>query len=154
MTVAVTSSLVAVAYLIHSYYRGVGEKLKKLDETLTKPVTLPNPNEAAPDPAKPTAVILVGGYGGLGMHTMIDSMRFMPGHFSNFVFVSAGMVDSGNFKGSGAVEALRQYTEETLAKYVALARNLGMPADFVCGNRHGRRRCAGKGLPGGEPSVP
>jgi hypothetical protein len=128
MTVAVTSSLVVVAYLIHSYYRGLGEKLKKLDETLTKLVALPNPNEAAPDPAKPTAVILVGGYSGLGVHTMLNSMRFAPGHFSNFVFVSAGVVDSGNFKGSGAVEALRQYTEETLAKYVTLARSLDMPA--------------------------
>jgi len=27
MTVAVTSSVVAVAYLIHSYYRGLGEKV-------------------------------------------------------------------------------------------------------------------------------
>ena len=128
MTVAVTSSLVVVAYLIHSYYRGVGEKLKKLDATLTKLVASPNPNEAEPDPAKPTAVILVGDYSGLGVHTMLNSIHFVPGHFSNFVFISVGVVDSGNFKGSGAIEALRQYTEETLAKYVTLARNLGMPA--------------------------
>jgi hypothetical protein len=73
-------------------------------------------------------VILVNGYNGLGTHTMLDSIRFMPGHFSNFVFVAAGVIDSGNSKGSGAIEALRQYTEETLAKYVTLARNLGMPA--------------------------
>jgi amino acid transporter len=128
MTVAVTSSLVVVACLIHSYYRGVGEKLKKLDETLTKLVASPNPNEAEPDPAKPTAVILVGGYDGLGVHTMLNSIHFAPGYFGNFVFISVGVVDSGNFKGSGAVGALRQYTEETLAKYVTLARSLGMPA--------------------------
>ena len=128
MTVAVTSSLVVVAYLIHSYYHGVGERLKKLDDTLTTLVASPNPNKAEPDPAKPTAVILVDGYSGLGMHTMLSSIRFVPGHFGNFVFVSVGVVDSGNFKGSGAIEALRQYTEETLAKYVALARGLGMPA--------------------------
>ena len=128
MTVAVTSSVVAVAYLIHSYYRGLGEKLKKLDATLTKLVAAPNPNEAEPDPAKPTAVILVSGYSGLGVHTMLNSLRFVPGHFSNFVFVSVGVVDSGNFKGSDAVEALRQHTKETLAKYVTLARSLGMPA--------------------------
>jgi amino acid transporter len=128
MTVAVTSSVVAVAYLIHSYYRGLGEKLKKLDATLTNLVAVPNPNEAEPDPAKPTAVILVSGYSGLGVHTMLNSLRFVPGHFSNFVFVSVGVVDSGNFKGKDAVEDLRQYTKETLAKYVTLARSLGMPA--------------------------
>ena len=88
----------------------------------------PNPNEAEPDPAKPTAVILVGGYSGLGVHTMLNSIRFVPGYFANFVFVSVGVVDSGNFKGSGAVEALREHTQANLAKYVALARSLGMPA--------------------------
>ncbi len=128
LTLAVTSSLVIIAYLIHYYYQGIGLKLKKLDETLTKLVALPDPNEADPDPAKPTAVILVGGYSGLGVHTMLNSIRFVPGHFSNFVFVSVGVVDSGNFKGSGAVEDLRQYTEDNLAKYVALSRSLGMPA--------------------------
>jgi hypothetical protein len=59
---------------------------------------------------------------------MLNSIRFVPGHFQNFVFVSAGVVDSGNFKGSGAVEALWEYTETNLAKYVVLARSLGMPA--------------------------
>jgi len=128
LTVAVTSSLVVIAFLIHGYYRGVGAKLKKLDETLTKLVALPTPNESPPDPAKPTAVILVGSYSGLGVHTMLNSIRFAPGHFVNLVFVSVGVVDSGNFKGSGAVEALRDHTEVNLQKYVALARSLGMPA--------------------------
>jgi amino acid transporter len=128
LTVAVTGCLVIVAFLIHRYYRGVGTKLKKLDETLTKLVVLPTPNEADPDPAKPTAVILVGGYSGLGVHTMLNAIRFVPGFFSNYVFVSVGVVDSGNFKGSGAVEALRDYTQDNLAKYVVLARSLGMPA--------------------------
>jgi hypothetical protein len=128
LTVAVTSGLVVVAYLIHSYYHGVDDKLKKLNETLTRLAVSPNPDEAEPDPAKPTAVILVSNYDGLGVHTMLDSIRFMPGHFSNFVFISAGVVDSGNFKGSGAVEGLRKHTEETLTMYVALARGIGMPA--------------------------
>jgi hypothetical protein len=128
MTIAVTSSLVIVSYLIQSHDRGVGEKLKRLDETLTNLIALPNPNEAEPDPAKPTAVILVGGYSGLGVYTMLNSIRFVPGYFSNFVFVSVGVVDSGNFKGSGAVKDLLEYTETNLAKYVALARSLGMPA--------------------------
>jgi hypothetical protein len=128
LTVAITSCLVIVAYLIHHYYYGVGQRLKKLDDTLAKLVTLPEPNQAEPDPAKPTAVILVGGYSGLGVHTMLNAIRFVPGYFANFVFVSVGVVDSGNFKGSDAVDALRDHTQANLDKYVALSRGLGMPA--------------------------
>jgi hypothetical protein len=128
VTVTVTMALVTVAYLIHHYYRGVGLRLKKLDDTLTKLVTLPEPNQAEPDPAKPTAVILVGGFSGLGVHTMLNAIRFVPGYFANFVFVSVGVVDSGNFKGGDAVDALRDHTQANLDKYVALSRGLGMPA--------------------------
>jgi len=42
--------------------------------------------------------------------------------------VSVGVVDSGNFKGSGAVGDLRRHTDESLARYVDLARRLGVPA--------------------------
>ena len=38
------------------------------------------------------------------------------------------VVDSGNFKGADAVDDLRHNTEESLGKYVDLARRLGMPA--------------------------
>ena len=55
-------------------------------------------------------------------------IRFVPGYFANFVFVSVGVVDSGNFKGGDAVDALRDHTQENLDKYVALSRGLGMPA--------------------------
>jgi amino acid transporter len=128
VTVSVTLVLVIIAYLIHHYYYGVGQRLKKLDDTLTKLVTLPEPNQAAPDPAKPTAVILVGGYSGLGVHTMLNAIRFVPGYFANFVFVSVGVVDSGNFKGGDAVDALREHTQANLEKYISLSRGLGMPA--------------------------
>lgn len=52
----------------------------------------------------------------------------MPGHFKNMVFISVAVVDSGNFKGAAAIEDLRHHTEESLAKYVDLARRLGMPS--------------------------
>ncbi len=44
------------------------------------------------------------------------------------VFLSVGIVDSGNFKGADAVEDLRKHTEESLDHYVDHARRLGMPA--------------------------
>jgi hypothetical protein len=44
------------------------------------------------------------------------------------IFISVGVVDSGNFKGAEEVERLRDFTETALEKYVDLARRLGFPS--------------------------
>jgi hypothetical protein len=128
ITLAVTGVCVTAAFSIHRYYRRVGEKLKVLDDMLTSLPASGETNLADPDPTQPTAVILVGGYTGLGVHTMLNVVRFIPNYFRNFVFVSVGVVDSGNFKGGGAVEDLKDHTRESLQRYVDLARRLGMAA--------------------------
>lgn len=128
ITLAVTGACIATAFSIHRYYQRVGEKLKVLDQTLGQLMPTGEPNTAEVDPSQPTAVVLVGGYSGLGIHTMLNVVRFIPGHFRNFAFISVGVVDSGNFKGSGAVDDLRRHTEENLRRYVDLARRLGTPA--------------------------
>ncbi len=128
VTIVVTAGCVGLSFLIHRYYRRVGQSLRRLDETLCRLGDLGEPNMAEPDPSQPTAVILVGGYSGLGIHTILNAIRFAPDHFKNFVFISVGVIDSGNFKGSGAVEDLQKYCEKSLAQYVALGQRLGMPS--------------------------
>ena len=86
------------------------------------------PNCAEPSPDEPTAAILVGGYGGLGVHTLLNALRFGHGHYKNVLFLSTGVIDSGNFKGASAVEDLKRHTEETLAQYVDLGQRLGLPS--------------------------
>ena len=127
-TIVVTGTLVGVSFFIHGYYRKVGFKLKKLDQTLGELVPTGAPNLTPPDPEQPTAIVLVGGYSGLGIHTMLNAVRLVPDHFANFVFLSVGVVDSGNFKGAGALQALQRHTEENLARYVDLGQRLGMPS--------------------------
>jgi amino acid transporter len=127
-TVSVTLLCVGLCFAIHRYYERVGERVRRLDEMLGRVTATGEPNLAEPDHAKPAAVILVGGYSGLGIHTMLNAVRFAPDHFKSFVFVSVGVIDSGNFKGSGAVESLREHCEESLEKYVDLGRRLGMPS--------------------------
>jgi amino acid transporter len=128
VTVAVTTGCVILCFLIHGYYRRVGTSLQHLNETLSQLPTSGEPNTAEPDPFLPAAAILVGDYGGLGIHTMLNAIRFAPGHFKSFVFISVGVIDSGNFKGSGAVESLHEHCEESLRKYVDLGQRLGMPS--------------------------
>jgi hypothetical protein len=128
ITVLVTGALTLLALLIRSYYRGVTSRLRGLDETLGTIEVQGKPNLTPPNPELPTAVILVGGYSGLGVHTLLNSLRFVPNHFKNVIFISVGVVDSGNFKGIEAMEDLRKHTEDSLEKYVELARRLGLPS--------------------------
>jgi amino acid transporter len=128
MTIAVTGFLVGTCFLIHRYYDYVRSRLKSLDESLGMIEVHGDPNLAPPDPEQHTAVILVGGYSGLGVHTLLNAVRFVPNHFKNMLFISVGVVDSGNFKGVEELESLRKYVEGSLEKYVDLARRLGFPA--------------------------
>ena len=128
VTLVVTGLLVLVCFGTRRYYRAVVRRLKRLDATLGTVATTGEPNLSPPDAELPTAAILVGGFGGLGVHTMLNAVRFAPGYFKNFVFLSVGVVDSGNFKGADAVGDLQRHTETSLAHYVDLGQRLGMPA--------------------------
>ncbi len=128
VTLVVTGTVVAVALLTHRHYVAVGRKLAELDAVAA---TLPTAEPAVlvePGPSVPTAVVLVGGYGGLGIHTILNIHRSFPGYFKRFVFISVGVVDSGAFKGEGEIEHLRARTGAELDNYVALARRFGFPA--------------------------
>jgi len=130
LTLAVTGSAVALCLAIRRHYRTVSATLGKLYAQLEK---LPPPSAKVPgepDPKQPTAALLVGGYTGVGIHSLLSIFRAFPGHFKNLVFISVGVVDSGEFKGERAIDLLRRKTEETLDRYVELARRLGIPATY------------------------
>jgi len=130
-TVSVTLLCVGMCFLIRRYYVRVGKSLRQLNEMLGRVGAVGQPNLAEPDPSQPAAVILVGGYSGLGIHTMLNAIRFAPDYFKSFVFLSAGVIDTGNFKGSDAVEDLQKHCEESLRSYVDLGQKLGVPSTSV-----------------------
>jgi hypothetical protein len=130
VTVAVTGVVVGACFLIRRHYAGVQRNLQRLDGILDAlPVHTPAP-EPALDRKRPTAVLLVGGYGGIGVHAMLTIQRLFPGHFRNMVFVSVGVIDAATMKGVEAVEHLRAQTEESLRRYVALAHRFGLAAEY------------------------
>jgi amino acid transporter len=129
LTLLVTSALIVLCLAVKSHYRGVARQLALLDADLDNLVGLDGKG-GEPDPSKPTAVLLVSHYGGLGVHSMLSIQRTYPGYFANMVFVSAAVHDSGTFKGSAEVDALRQRVEETLQKYVVLAQSLGWNSSY------------------------
>jgi hypothetical protein len=77
-----------------------------------------------------TAVLLVGGFGGLGVHSLLTALRLFPGHFRNVVFVSVGVIDSATMRGVEEVDRVRKRTEQGLRKYVDLATRLGLGAEY------------------------
>src|SRR5437762_1906577 len=133
LTVLITTVVVLLCFAIKKHYDGVRLRLRKLDEILGSLSTRSKLNLSPLDDKVPTAVQLVNGFNGLGFHTLLSTLRFFPGLYRQFVFVSVSVVDSGTFKGKEEIEALRRKTEEDLDKYVALARGLGFAAESVTG---------------------
>jgi hypothetical protein len=80
------------------------------------------------DPQARTAIILVNGYNGLGLHTALHVPRMFGNTFRNFVFLQVGNVDAGNFKGAAELEALREHTVAEAERYAAWARSHGYGA--------------------------
>ena len=130
VTLVVTGVLVSVCFLIRRHYRTVQANLQRLDEVLGSIPDTEHEGDKQLDHKKQTAVLMVGSYAGLGIHSLLSIQRLFPGHFKNFIFLSVGVIDSATFKDIQEVEEVRERTKANLKKYVALAHRLGLPADY------------------------
>ncbi|TAN38678.1 MAG: APC family permease [Verrucomicrobia bacterium] len=128
MTILVTSLLIAFCWLIRRHYQKVSRKLAVLSQMLDNLPTATAATAAELDPYQPIAALLVGGYGGLGIHSLLTIFRQFPGFYKQVVFVSVAVIDSGHFKGLEELENLKAETRQALDKYVTLARGFGLAA--------------------------
>jgi len=129
VTIAVTGVVVLVCFVIRRHYQQVELNLARLNSIME---ALPSSAESEPPPIdrkRPTAVLLVGGYGGMGVHALLTIQKLFPGHFRNIVFVSIGVIDAAAMKGVQEVERLREHTRESLRSYVDLAHKFGLAAE-------------------------
>ncbi len=127
VTLLITGVFVAASFGIRRHYRSAQENMKRLDELLLvlPPVTIPAALEPVARRQAPTAVLMVSGYNGLGMHVLFSVIRQFPGMFRNFVFISAGVIDTSVFKGAAEVQNLGDDLKEQLAKYVEFVKGHG-----------------------------
>jgi amino acid transporter len=152
LTLLVTAVLVVACFAIKRHYGSVVNALRKLDSDLPSPpeveealaLLAQKPTEDAPfedhhglmehhtnrdpDTEKPVAILLVGGYSGLGRHALLTLLRMFPRHFSGVVFLSVAVVDSESFKGADQLAELEERTRKSLLCYEHYARSLGLPA--------------------------
>ncbi len=135
VTVLITGTLVGLCVLMRRHYSSIRLFLKRTDDVLTtlKP---PKPRDSGvlpkiepPSRGTPTAVFLVSGFNGLGMHSFLNVQRYFPGYFRHCIFLSVGVVDSASFKGASEIENLRRETERDLVRYVEFARGNGLAAE-------------------------
>jgi amino acid transporter len=129
ITLFITSLVIGLCFLIRGHYKKVRKGVRQLEEMLSDiPVSGPE-NKEPVDPSKVTAILLVNGFSGFGLHIWLTIFRSFPQLYKNFIFVSVAEFDSGSFKDSSEVEALKNSVQESLMKYVKLSRSYGFPAD-------------------------
>lgn len=130
VTLLITMSLIAMCYLIRRHYRKVSMGVRQLEDILSEIPRGEHYNNDPIDPKEITAIILVGGYNGVGLHIWLSVFREFPKTFKNFIFVSVAEIDSGSFKGIREINALEISVRKNLEKYVTLCRSHGYPADY------------------------
>jgi amino acid transporter len=173
ITILVTGSLVAAAVTIKRFYFRTGKRLARLDHLMTAvtmvekepmggaalanvPGRAGQTGGAAPvgrrhaprfDSKGKTAVILVSGFNGTGLHTLFNVRKVFGDVFRNWYFIQAGIVDADRFKGAEALEALHAHVDQGLARYVRFLKTEGFHAqgfsaigtdvaDEICGLAH------------------
>ncbi len=131
LTVVMTGLFVVLCMIIRAHYRGIAVRINKLNQDLSDIPTEPIITQKAKfDPRQATAGVLVTGYGGLGVHTVLSILKTFRGQFNNMLFLSVGVVDSGEMKGSEHIQMLKERTADSLKRYVELAERLGIPAAY------------------------
>ena len=76
-----------------------------------------------------TAVLLVNGFNGLGMHALSSIFKLFGGIYKNFVFVQIGVIDAGVFKGVEEIKGLQDQVSKDVDKYVKLISSYGYHAE-------------------------
>ncbi len=139
ITLLVTGVLVGVVLLVKRHYTQTQRMLRRLDdlvqvvksaEYVVVPEDIKNPSpEVRFNPRYKTAIILVNGFNGLGLHTLFSTIRYFGDVYKNYVFLEVGIVDAGNFKGSQEVERLEEAVRSDVDNYIRYMRKNGYYAE-------------------------
>ncbi|MFH1073534.1 MAG: APC family permease [Candidatus Firestonebacteria bacterium] len=137
ITMVITGTLITIVMTIKHHYKKTSVILKRLDNLVLSvmPETIKELKEEDKpryNPRGKTAVVLVSGFNGVGLHTLLNIFRLFSGIYKNFVIVQVGVVDSGAFKGAGAIENLQEHIKTDVDKYVNYIQSRGYFAEGIC----------------------
>jgi amino acid transporter len=132
VTVVITGGVVTLCLLTRRHYDRVRAALRYLDDTLINVAFEPDvrsPATAVADHSAPTAVLMVSGFNGIGLHSLLSIPRRFPRYFANVVLLQVGVIDSSRFKGRHEIRHLDKAVKDDLAEYVKFAENMGFHAE-------------------------
>jgi amino acid transporter len=124
----IIAAIVALCIAIRSHYLKTKQQLRALDATFEAVAFGSVTNPPAPDPAKPTAVFLVGSSRGGGLHALLWVQRMFPEHFFNFVFINARTVDSQAYGGGEEMDAMKVEANSSLRYFDNFCNSKGWAA--------------------------
>ncbi|HLP17932.1 MAG TPA: APC family permease, partial [Bacteroidota bacterium] len=130
LTLVITGILIGLCYAIRSHYQKINSEKRKFDVLLEAIPSIGEPNTEAVDKTKMTAIQLVSSFNGFGVHTFFTIIKQFPDVYKNFIFVSVVVIDQGLFKGEEHIDDHKKVVEDSLKKYVELARRFGYPAEY------------------------
>jgi amino acid transporter len=132
ITLLITGILVAAAVSIKKHYNNTHKQLQRLNQQIRIEKFLPAEGQLIEpceyDPQSKTAVLLVNGFNGLGIHSLLTIVRLFGKEFRNFVFVQVGIIDAGTFKGAEEMDHLQQKTSSDIHHYVQYMNSQGFYA--------------------------
>lgn len=135
ITIVVTGVLVALFLGIRNHYFQTSKLLTRLNDLVgsalevSKEYQQPLTKRVQVYKNERTAVLLVNGFNGLGLHTLFSMLRMYKNTYKNFIFLHIGVVDAGNFKGSAEIELLKESAKSELDKYVRFMMSQGYYAE-------------------------
>ena len=134
VTVLITGGLIALCLVVRRHYERVSKAIEQLEaDILPKLYAVPKLEPAKRDPDASTAAILVSGYNGLGLATLIAVTQLFKGDFRNVVFIGVGEVDAALLKGPEEVKELENRMIEDLNEYCQFASDLGLHSELRAG---------------------
>ena len=133
ITVLITSAVIALCIFIRGHYRNTKQRIKAVDAVFAN---TPNGTETRYpdlDPEAATAVFIVGGSRGGGLHALLWVQRMFPGHFRNFLFITAKAVDSQAYGGDDAIRQMKDSASESLSYFVDFCHSHGLASTSYLG---------------------
>jgi amino acid transporter len=135
VTLLITGVLIFLAIIIKRHYFRVAIKLQKVRlnafseiESLVgqRPCAGRSIKKISFKKGGKTAIILVSGFGGTGLHTFLRILENFKGVYSNIVFIRVGIINSKVYRGLEELEQFKKQVKEDGEKYVAVANQFGL----------------------------
>jgi Amino acid permease len=128
VTVMITSVVIGIGLIVNKHYADAKLRIRKVDEIFANQPFGSIAVAPKPDPEKPTAAFLVGSSRGGGLYAVLWVQRMFADHFKNFVFISAGTVDSQSYGGAEDLKLMKMEANIALTYFVNFCNSIGRAA--------------------------